>query len=205
MNKALIWLFGAMTGAGAAYIFLKEKIKRELEESNRELLDAIQESMEERYRQKYEKKDEKKEEVESRPDTHPKSSIVKPDPAEKERVLYEKASKIIVENGYNKTDPADNEFPTEEPPKHEKRVGGPYIVTEEEVYDADCGYDCKVVHYDSENDIVTDDFGYELEDVDQEVGWENLYILRDQYADEGVIYIRNDSLELDYEVYLGIV
>lgn len=205
MNKALIWLFGAMTGAGAAYIFLKEKIKKELEESNRELLDAIQESMEERYRQKYEKKDEKKEEVESRPDTHPKSSIVKPDPAEKERVLYEKASKIIVENGYNKTDPADNEFPTEEPPKHEKRIGGPYIVTEEEVYDADCGYDCKVVRYDSENNIVTDDFGYELEDVDQEVGWENLYLLRDQYADEGVIYIRNDGLELDYEVYLGIV
>ena len=41
MNKVLIWLFGAMTGAGAAYIFLKEKIKKELEDSNRELLDAI--------------------------------------------------------------------------------------------------------------------------------------------------------------------
>lgn len=203
MNKLLIWLFGAMVGAGAAYIFCKEKIKKELEASNTELLDAIQESMEERYRQKYEKKDEKKEEeVESRPDTHPKSSIVKPNPEDRERVLYEKASKIIVENGY---DPADKEFPTEEPPKHEKRTGGPYIVTEEEVYDADCGYDCKVLHYDPENVIVTDDFGYELEDVDQEVGWDNLHILRDQYADEGVIYIRNDGLELDYEVYLGIV
>lgn len=202
MNKAIIWLFGAMTGAGAAYFFLKEKIKKELEESNRELLDAIQESMEERYRQKYEKKDEKKEEVddESRPDTHPKSSIVKPE-GERTRTLYEKANKIKTENNY--VDPAENEFPTEEKPPHEKQIG-PYIVTAEEVYDEDCGYDCKVCHYDPHECIVTDDFGYEIEDVDQELGWDNLYYLKDHCADEGVIYIRNDGLELDYEVYLGI-
>ena len=204
MNKFLIWLFGAMVGAGITYICTREKIKKDVEESNAELLDAIQQSMEDRYKAKYEgKTEEKKEEVVDRPDTHPKSSIVKPE-GEKQKVLYQKASEIKIENGY--VDPAENEFPTEDVvvTKHEKKIGGPYIVTEEEVYDADSGYDCKVVHYDPENQIVADDWGYEIEDVDQELGWDNLKYLADKCADVGLIYIRNDGTELDYEVYLGI-
>lgn len=204
MNKFLIWLFGVMVGAGVTYICTREKIKKDVEEENGELLSAIQESMEDRYKMKYEgKPEEKTADDESRPDTKPKSSIVKPD-KERSKVQYTRAAeKIKEENGYS--DPADKEFPTEEDiprPKHVKKVGDPYIVTEEDVYDADTGYDCKVLHWDPAAVVLADDWGYEVDIAD--VGIENLRQLETTYVDDGLIFVRNDKEELDYEVYLGI-
>ena len=195
---------GACVGGSLVYIFLKEKIRAEVERGNTELLDAMQKSMEDRYEARYNKKEETKEEkVENRPDTHPTSSIKKMERPKESTVTYnhieKRASDILDEY-------RDCPFDTEEVTPIIKTEGpGPYMMAYDDMMEADKGYDLVVCHYYAADDdcLVTDDFGDPLSDPLHDIGWENLQYLRN--VDKDVIYVRNDALSTDYEIYLSTV
>lgn len=201
IEKLVMFASGVLVGGSLAYIFLREKIRREVEKGNTELLDAIQQSMEDRYSAMYARKEEekeKKEEEKERPDTKPKSSIQKPSgnaPVVTYNKLKEQAEDILSE--YNT--PFTDEVPKKEPVKGD----GPYMMCYEDMMEQDVGYNTLVCHYypDNEDFLVTDDHGYPIEDAKSVIGIDNLIYLRDE--DKDVIYVRNDYTSVDYEVFLN--
>lgn len=195
---------GACVGGSAVYIFLREKIKASVEKGNRELLDAIQQSMEDRYAAMYTRKEEedKEKKDESRPDTRPKTSIQKPTPGVS--AVKTSYSKIMTEAKDILKEYEEEPEWNEEKPKPKMEVStGPYMMCYEDMMEQDKGYDLIKCHFyaDDEDGIVTDDYGTPIEDAVNAIGWDNLKYLRD--VDRDMIYVRNDGLNVDYELYLS--
>lgn len=107
-------------------------------------------------------------------------------------LLESYGSREIEADGY---DPIEEDIdPTE------RSLAGPYVISQNEFVGADLEYDQRTITYYEEEDILTDEQDKPFLDVENVVGVENLTKFGKGTRDNNIVYIRNDSLAVDFEV-----
>lgn len=80
------------------------------------------------------------------------------------------------------------------------KVAGPYIIPLDEYMSGESEYEQVTLTYFEEDDVLCDDGEMPLDDVDNIVGLANLQAFGRQSKDANVVYVRNDRLQIDYEI-----
>lgn len=177
MNKNNLFVFvaGAAVGSLVTWMFMKEKI---------ELLKAELDEMDEYYVRcdEYDSEESLDEEEEAH-DTTVNSLHVKPDIME--------YAKRVQDRGY--VDYSGGKPAAE--PKAEDNVERPYVISPEEF--GEIGYDQVSLTYYAD-EVLTDQDGDIIEDVDDIVGRDSLETFGD-YEDDSV-FVRDDRRKVDYEI-----
>lgn len=166
------FVFGALSGAGATYIFIKHKYDADFQKKREEMIEY------------YEKKVDKQNTAIEEP------TLEKEEP-EKTDMMAE-ARRISEEQGYKKS---YNTIDASEKTEHE----APYIVDDMDFY-AEDSYEKHTINC-YEDGTVTDENGEVLSEaeVEEQVGTKNIdKLYREEMSDS--IYVRNDRLMRDYEV-----
>lgn len=108
-------------------------------------------------------------------------------------------AETLAQNRYGA--PAGEETQTEEELREISRSKGePYILDHDEFMNAEVGYTQVTLTYFAGDDVLSDENDMPVEDVDATVGNANLDRFGHRSNDPKVVYIRNDKLEIDYEV-----
>ena len=174
MNKVAIltFIFGAALGSVATWMAVKTKYQQEARNEIREMREWVADKAKEKGIE-----DKVPEGI-----TIHRTSNEKPD-------LFEYAKKIN-EAGYT------NYNKTGEEQKEEKNVSKPYVISPDE-YGGLKEYDCMILNHFADG-VLTDDWDVEIEDVEGTVGAD----YADHFGDyeEDVVHIRNDELQMDYEI-----
>lgn len=76
----------------------------------------------------------------------------------------------------------------------------PYVLTQEEFLEAEPGYDQVTITYYEGDDVLADEKDQIINDVDNTIGVGNLSHFGLYVGDPNLVYIRNERLELDFEV-----
>lgn len=109
---------------------------------------------------------------------------------------------VIITNVFSKEDtviPDDSDFDYEaelaarDPEK-------PYVISQEEFMEAAPGYEQTTVTYFKGDDVLSDDRDETIDEIDDAVGEDNLKRFGHGSHDNNIVYIRNEKLELDFEV-----
>ena len=198
-TKFLYFLGGAVIGAAATYFSLNLYLRKVYEEKAQEEIDAFQEALE---NPKTEEKEEIKEEKDIPYETSSIQKVTK-----KSTENYASAVK-----SYETDDDSDEEEwpewavydsgPTERKNEQSKSTT-PYIISEEDHFEASPRYDCIECYWRPGEGHLVDSDGHIIDDVDATVGYENLEKLEDSTnGNTGEIFVRNDYLSVDYEVIL---
>lgn len=77
---------------------------------------------------------------------------------------------------------------------------GPYIITVEEYMAGDMGYEQLTLTWYEPDETMADEGDEITEDVDAKIGLENLKRFGQSSKDKNTIYIRNEKLQIDYEI-----
>lgn len=104
-----------------------------------------------------------------------------------------------VENVFDKDEPQEGRGWDYEAEVARRRPEFPYIIHVDERYDKD-GYTHTELTYYAGDDVLTDTDDKPVEDIDKVVGIANLEKFGHGSGDKDVIFIRNDTLELEVEV-----
>lgn len=81
-----------------------------------------------------------------------------------------------------------------------RTVGEPYVISHEEFLEAESGYEQTTVTYYEDDETLADERDKVIEDVERTVGEDNLQKFGHGSNDSNVVYVRNDRIELDFEV-----
>jgi len=76
----------------------------------------------------------------------------------------------------------------------------PYIITHDEYFEADKEYDTIQLTYFEQDDTVVGENDQPVDDVDSQIGEDHLVRFGHGSKDRNVVYVRNDTLQTDYEV-----
>jgi hypothetical protein len=77
----------------------------------------------------------------------------------------------------------------------------PYVIAREDYDDEDMShYDKLTIYYYEDDDTLTDENEEVIADVDSIVGGDSLTRFGDLSGDPEVVYVRNDKLQIDYEI-----
>lgn len=170
---ALSFVVGAAAGAAASWFILKERY-------NQIANDEIA-SFKEEYKERMEEKKAATEELEKTVDAFKEAT-------EKAQELSE-VKKIITDEEYFAN---GQEGEPDESPKTRKK---PYVIRPDELGDEQYSI-CVLTYY--ADGVLTNDYDEVIDDIEGTVGKESLKTFG-QY-EEDAIYVRNDELELDYEI-----
>lgn len=177
LKNILIFVAGAVVGAGSTYFILKDKFEERLEVD----LDDMRGYFEKKAQDKDPEYEEKAELA--------KKSLEKPDistyKAVLEKVRYDQVNKE------SKPDPADEEHPTEPNPD-------PYVISPEE-FGVNRAYDTTSLTYYAGDEVLADDRD-EVLDIQTYIGHDALERFG-EYEDD-VVYVQNDRFGTYYEVFL---
>jgi hypothetical protein len=99
------------------------------------------------------------------------------------------------------SDNADTYFDFEEElARREKKPNDPFVLTQEEFNENDTSYDQKTLTYYDGDGVLADEQDQPIDDADRVVGNENMLRFGHGSGDPNIVYIRNNRLELDFEV-----
>lgn len=76
----------------------------------------------------------------------------------------------------------------------------PYVIANEEFYENEPEYEQNTLTYFEGDDVLVDDKDQPIEDTDRTVGNANLLRFGHGSKDQNVVYIRNDRMQMDFEV-----
>lgn len=208
MNKtvrdALIFLTGAVVGAGSMWLGVNKFYKKQAAEE----IDKMNEYIEKHYRKKY---------ATSEPTERSKEVAEKAhDLGRSEKIMLESYKETIPEHkvAYNAISdkPAEKEVktletgnivrparePGEDMPEEDKHRE-PYFITLEEYGDIEPYYDKVTLLYDKEDSSLIDAQTNEIVDISDSIGL-TVYEELDNIKDGAYVYVRNDSISTDFEV-----
>lgn len=171
--KILSFIFGVAVGSAVTYKLLNDKYAKLAHEEINELREFYRNKMAELEEAEYLDYDEEENEEDSSDDSNDKVNE------------YENTVKDL---GYSK------EQPRREIEKHE------YEIIEPEEFGDIEGYDIIYLTYYAGDGYLADDHDELVENIEEKVGWENLNQIG-KY-EEGIIHVRNYTLEVDYEISL---
>jgi len=96
----------------------------------------------------------------------------------------------------------ENEHSTRRPLMENSDTTAPYIITVEEFLDAsnaDARASITLTYY-TEDDVLADDKDIPIDNIDETIGTENLAHFGEDSGDGNIVYVRNDHLDVDFEV-----
>jgi hypothetical protein len=76
----------------------------------------------------------------------------------------------------------------------------PYVISHDEFMESEPGYQQVTITFFEGDDVLSDERDQVIEDIEETVGVENLKQFGHGSKDPKIVYIRNDRLELDFEV-----
>lgn len=97
---------------------------------------------------------------------------------------------------------AGKNFNYEEEIKH-RSADAPYIITKDEFFNEESGFDQVTVTYFDEDGVLIDDKDEVIPDVNLTIGEDNLAQFGHGSEDPNIVYIHNDKLTLEFEVILS--
>jgi hypothetical protein len=122
-------------------------------------------------------------------------TVVEPEPVE----VVEVKETVEVRNIFKDAKSANSYFDYEE--EVAKRTPNkPYIITHDEFMNAERDYTQVTLTYFEGDDVLTDEQDAPVEDVEGTVGEQNLFRWGHGSKDNNIVYIRNERLELEFEV-----
>lgn len=176
MNRDLlskIMIFAA--GAGIGSVVTWKLVKTKYEQLAQEEIESV--------REVYANRVEEQGDTEGEPDPQPEPE---PDPTDKE--IYKD---LVDAAGYvTETDKEEEGKPDME---------RPYVISPEEF--GECDYAMLTLHYYTDG-VVANQSGKILANVDELIGEESLTHFGDYEDDPDTVYVRNDALQIDYEILM---
>ena len=106
---------------------------------------------------------------------------------------------IVERNVFTDAEPNDDNFDYEEELKH-RSVTVPYVISHDEFMEAEPGYNQVTLTYYEGDGVLTDEKDSPIEEVDSTIGEDNLQRFGHGSKDNKIVYIRNEILDLDFEV-----
>lgn len=103
---------------------------------------------------------------------------------------------------YTADEVAQSEFSQQVAVAVEQENSAPYVISREKyAYDEEGHYYSKItLYYYPDDRVLLDDDEEPIADVARHVGWRNLSRFGDESGDPGVVFVRNDKLESDFEI-----
>lgn len=199
MKKVFIFLLGAIAGGAGGYYLTKKHYEKVIDIRVTEELSKANNLNEEEVIEEYE-------EAEDDYDPNDLNEEDMNDPELQKKI--EKAhrelntrrrtyNKIVKSESYISED-APEEFwdPEAEFIDKPENPQPPYIITEDQHWEDDRTYDAEMLTWNEEEGELIDHNGDPIDDIDSTVGLDNLL----KHFDGDVIYIRNESELVDYEI-----
>jgi hypothetical protein len=118
----------------------------------------------------------------------------------------------IAHGDRNSDDPSELEHPEDDEEDYDKgermtneanRIyskGSPYIISLEEFSDEAPNYDKSTIYYYADDNTLSDENEEIITDVISIVGDQALYSFGDRSEDPEIVYVRNEKLQIDYEI-----
>lgn len=186
-NNLRLLVFSLLSGAGGLYVGFhlgKKKYERLADIE----VESVKKTLEEHYKKK-----------ESIPEISPPEKV-----EESNKPLDEEIEEYRDYSGRYSTEANRGDRIVGTPVTIEKKLtkeevghDGPYIISDRDYKESH--YEAKTVYYFKDKIVADDDYN-ELIDVDDRIGDENL--VRLSAAKDDYIYVRNDELEIDYEILI---
>jgi hypothetical protein len=114
-----------------------------------------------------------------------------------EYVTEEDSAKTLLRNTFEVQDPDLDEIMAEESARSEDT---PYIISSEEFFGAENGYRQICFTYFEGDKILADEEEAAIEDFETYIGKENVLRFGHRSDDENVVYVRNEHLEVEFEI-----
>lgn len=139
-----------------------------------------------------------------------KERYATPEAAVKSLTLPENVQEIVEQYS-----PTPDQFPEVEAPEEEvdpashfvmeeeleKRTAEkPYVITDDEHFAGELNYEQTTITYFEGDDVLADERDQVIDDREGTVGEENLYRFGHGSRDNNIVYVRNERLEVDFEV-----
>lgn len=119
---------------------------------------------------------------------------------EEELQVEEAPPVTVVNNIFIKDGVPDNEAFDYDAEVAQRSTDAPYIISHDEYYQNETDYDQATLTYFEGDDVVADDRDQPLPDPEVTVGDENLARFGHGSKDNNIVYVRNDELEVDFEI-----
>ena len=105
----------------------------------------------------------------------------------------------VTRNVFTDSQPADDNFDYDEEVKS-RTPDAPYVITHDEYMEAEPEYNQVILTYYIGDDVLTDDKDQPIDETDATVGDDNLLRFGHGSKDNKIVYVRNDRLDLDFEI-----
>lgn len=76
----------------------------------------------------------------------------------------------------------------------------PYVITHDEFFEGEGDYDNNSLTYYEQDDTLVDERDHPVDDMENIIGEDNLVRFGHGSKDRNIVYVRNDKLEIDYEI-----
>lgn len=84
--------------------------------------------------------------------------------------------------------------------QEEKDLSGPYVISEEQFSEENLHYDKLSITWYREDNVVCDETEEIMEDFGHVIGFDNLNMRHTHITHPNTIYVRNDAIDIDYEI-----
>lgn len=125
-----------------------------------------------------------------------KDELVTPSPVPEEAEVVRQSH---LKNVFTEADNSDDEFDYETEMRN-RSVDAPYIITHDEFYENEPDYQQVTLTYFEGDDVLMDEKDQPISDTDATVGDANLTRFGHGSKDKNIVHVRNDKLELVFEI-----
>lgn len=193
--KVAIFVAGASIGAGVAYVVTKKRyeqiVEEELESMKEYILNGLQET---------------EDEVSATSEVYQDERVVPFNPRYK-KILGQysgdiEASKAMADVVEVERDEEEDyeEYEQKSYASNQYKKENPYVISIEEFSEEMDHYDKVTVYFYEDDEVLADENEEVITDMDGTVGRDNMGFFGEGSNDPEVVYIRNEKLEIDYEV-----
>lgn len=191
----MVGLAGAALGGGVGYFIGVKRMKMKFEELVTEEVESV--------KQYYADKDKFVGEAAPKPYSSPAEavSVLIPDEEYVELTEAYAPPEKMVEIMHN-DDAPDIEFDFDAEVAN-RESGNPYVITRDEFYNAESGFDQSTLTFYSGDSILSDDDDEHIPMIDELLGEDNIVQFGYGSGDPDTVFIRNPKLEMEFEVLLN--
>lgn len=192
LKNGLVLLVGTAIGAYGGYVWTAKRYEQIMEEEAEEWRKTLNE-----------RKQKVKDQLIKDAEGIDEISAVTEAPVKKKETTKDRYKKIVGTMKYSNRE--DEEAEEEEQYKYSKMSrkeysDEPYVISYDEYNQDMTHYDKLTLNYYEDDDTLTDDEDEVIPDVDLIVGGDSLTRFGEMSGDPEIVYVRNDKLQIDYEI-----
>jgi hypothetical protein len=114
--------------------------------------------------------------------------------------MNEEEPELIVRNVFESDNPDTYFDPEEEAERRATKPNEPFVITADEFNENETDYEQQCLTYYDGDDVLADQQDQPIPEIDKVIGYENLLRFGHGSGDPMLVFIRNNKLEVDFEV-----